>query len=117
MSGRSVHRCTALCRSLYGSEINELHLVMEDIYFGRFYRACLSGDPKEALNSLLVWLGYCSTQQQGVAMQELVNQLYDDELAEQIVVLREAVALHSTEWSGSHLYHAVARARRRLLNR
>ncbi len=90
---------------------------MESAYFTRFRKACHSRDPKAALDSLTVWLGSCCTQSQFVTVKDFADQLCDDELTENVAALQEAVALHSTEWSGNQLYRAVARARRKLLKK
>ena len=58
---------------------------MEWVYFERFRKACRSSEPKAALDSLIAWLGSCPTQSQSVTVEDFAEQLYDDELAEQLV--------------------------------
>ncbi len=90
---------------------------MESVFFTRFHKACRSSDPKAALDSLTAWLGCRYAKSQFVTVKDFADQLCDDELTENVAALQEAVALHSTEWSGNQLYRAVARARRKLLKK
>ena len=87
----------------------------ESAYFLNLRKACHSRDPKAALDSLTVWLGSCCTQSQFATVKEFTDQLCNDELTENVVALQEAVASHSTEWSGNQFYLVVVRVRRKLL--
>ncbi len=92
----------------------QLSSSVEDSCFNRIRDACCSNDPKAALNSLVAWLGRCCAGSEPSSVKEFAAGLGDDDLAEQLASLQEAVASRSTDWSGAELYSAVDRARRKL---
>ena len=86
----------------------------EDSYFDRIRDASSSNDPRAALNSLTAWLGSCCAGSESSSIKEFAARLGDDDLAEQLASLQEAVVSHATDWSGAELYRAADRARRKL---
>ena len=96
---------------------SEFILAIESAYFARFHQACRSSDPKAALDSLLVWLGYWCTRKQFLTVKDFAEQLGNDELGEELKALQEAVASRPDKWSGHELYHVVARMRRTLVDK
>ncbi len=86
----------------------------ERAYFARLGKACRSGDPRAALTSLTAWLGCFFEECPFASIEEFADQLSDERLEAQLVSMREAAEVISSEWSGNQLYRAVARMRRRL---
>ena len=58
--------------------------------------------------------GSCCAGSKPSSVKEFAVGLGDDDLAEQLVSLQEVVVSGSTDWSGTELYSAVDRARRKL---
>ena len=92
----------------------QLSSSVEDSCFNRIRDACCSNDPKAALNSLTAWLGSCCQGSKSSSIKEFAARLGDDDLAEQLAGLQEAVVSGSTDWSGTDLYRTVDRVRRKL---
>ena len=89
-------------------------MTSERTYFARFRQACWSDDPKAARDSLLLWLG-SQTHNQDITIKDLVNPVQDEDLGKQLTTLLEAVTSQPGGWTGEGLYQAVLRVRRTLL--
>ncbi len=89
-------------------------MTREQIYFARFRAACRSVDPKAARDSLLLWLGFY-THNQDIRLKDLVKRIQDQDLGKQVKTLLEAVTAQPGGWTGEGLYQAVLRMRRTLL--
>ena len=87
----------------------------DEFYFSQLHDACLTNDPLAALESLVLWLGVWCTGPSSNSVKHLAGKLGDDQLAKQILALRELTSSESSDWVGTDLFQAVDRARRRLL--
>lgn len=77
--------------------------------FDEFHTACLSSNPKTALNSLTAWLGHCCQDRQNISMKRFLQNMGNQRFAEQMGAVREAVESQK-DWSGQELYLAVVEA-------
>jgi hypothetical protein len=98
------------------AEVRRRRNESETLYFSRFRKAALSGDPKATWNQWMAWLDRTHHGPGAATIRAFVVKVADPDLEREAEALEAALFIEPesppSRWSGRSLYRKVARARR-----